>query len=314
LTVYVHGRREGGRLSAKKVVLLAVLYVAALDSKEMALVLPLFVLVGEAWFAHRGNADLRSGVGLGTVLTLITVAFCVGRILGEKGLSAAPSYQLRLTVGDYLASSASCIENIFYRPLESVTHWHVVAVWVMLASVTLWRRTFPLVFGFVFATIGHAPLAAIGRGGGPGLYIPLLGWAMLAAIGLAWLTSLIERRIGRWFSYGFLIVVVAWIGQFTYRNKIEQMDAVRSGQVQTWAVLESLRALDPPRLKGQKLLIVDDPFDGYEMYFIARLWFQSKTLDVTLSRKEPDGVPQARWAEFTDVLRFQPNGTVEWIR
>ena len=74
-------------------------------------------------------------------------------------------------------------------------------------------------------------------------------------------------------------------------------------QEPTWAVIQQLRNLDPKVAPGSKVLFVDDPFEAWDMYFIAELWFRDRTLELRLQRKVP--LPEPEIAEMDYIFQFR---------
>ncbi len=58
------------------------------------------------------------------------------------------------------------------------------------------------------------------------------------------------------------------------------------GQV-TWAVINEITALRPRVRPHSRVVFENDPFNGWDMVFIAEAWFRDRTLEYRLTRKTP---------------------------
>jgi hypothetical protein len=77
---------------------------------------------------------------------------------------------------------------------------------------------------------------------------------------------------------------------------------------QTGDTLAQLRALNPRVKSGTQVAFLNDPFDGWDMSFIAELWFRDKSLRFHLQRKTP--LPPEELAKMT-VFDFQDGRLVQ---
>jgi hypothetical protein len=320
LVYYLRCRRIDTGWTNKHVVLLSLLYIAALDAKEMALTLPLVLLVYELTQMctdGSGRAEwwdsLRKSWKPITVIVLLTVAYIPRKVWGPDALAAIPGYHIIPGLKSFLTANGSYIENIFYRPLDSVQWQGTLWVWfALLLLIAVFRRR-QMWFSWCCIVISGVPTAIIGRGGGPALYIPLVAWSLLISSLMIETASLVPRRAWRGTCYVAIIMLVCFVAWYTRRDKRVQMPLVYSGQEKTWSVLEALRRLDTHAPKGAKILFVDDPFEGWDMVFIARLWFRDPSLDVYLSRKLDRAPTREQLQTFDQVIVFQ-DGSLHILR
>lgn len=307
-THYLKCRRNETPFTVKELSVLAVLYICALNAKEMAFTLPGLVIAYEA-------ANLRPGhlrqivrkcwmpIGL---LIVVSIADIPAKIWGPHALAANSSYQLVPTFTGILNANASYIENIFYRPLESLRWQHTIWIWSLTLLLAVISRQRHLLFSWCCVTLIGTPTALIGRGGGPGLYIPLLAWSLFISSIIIGAGGMIgERRILRRLYWAGVFVLVGFVAWYTHRTKWTQMPAVYSGQVATWAAIEALRTLNIEIPKGGKVLFLDDPFDDWDMVFIARLWFRDPTLEVDLAKRTTRPAPVSELGKYDRVLKFE---------
>src|SRR6516165_11124790 len=90
LLYYLHCRRRGGRggLTIGQIALFLVFYVCALDSKEMAVSLPVLVLAYELLF-HGRRAKVAAALAAGAV----TLVFILGKTIGPGTLTTMDAYK-----------------------------------------------------------------------------------------------------------------------------------------------------------------------------------------------------------------------------
>jgi hypothetical protein len=55
----------------------------------------------------------------------------------------------------------------------------------------------------------------------------------------------------------------------------------------TWQTIEQLRALNPHLEPHSQAVFLHDPFEAWDMAFIADLWFRDHTIDFHLQRFTP---------------------------
>jgi len=55
----------------------------------------------------------------------------------------------------------------------------------------------------------------------------------------------------------------------------------------TWQVIQQLDEMRPRVQPHSHIVFLNDPFEGWDMAFIAQLWFRDRSLDIRLDRKTP---------------------------
>jgi hypothetical protein len=174
----------------------------------------------------------------------------------------------------------------------------VVAVWVLLACLA-WRRQRPVLrFCWVFLMLTPLPLAVLLGRGAACLYIPLAGWAVFAAIVLTDVAGAVARFLAedplfRRAGYAVLFAVIVcasfffWARKNDYhRREFVQVAMTDLGGPTAYAI-QQLRALNPHLKSDTDVAFLHDPFEGWDMAFIAELWFRDKTLRFHLQHQTP---------------------------
>jgi hypothetical protein len=214
LTYYVHNREKGLLLRPMQCVGFLALYVCALNSKEMAVTLPVIVLVYELlkyyhaserqkflrWILHDASPALFAGA--------ITAIYCYNKFYGPgfAGFFGPEIVEYRLEPGrlpawvgaalalytphyswrQFIESNARFVSELFYvGPNHVLTGGELLAIWALLFAYAFLRRDRMLQLMAFWVVVTPLPLAFIAPRGGARLYILLFGWAMIFAK-LAW--------------------------------------------------------------------------------------------------------------------------------
>lgn len=177
LGYYVRIRREGRLLTTRSLLVLLAFYGAALGSKEMAVSLPIVLLVYEALF-HPHFREWRQRLVPVLVLSMVTLLAMVMKILTPNQMTAninheyAPHFGVRYIARGYLH---------YYQLLVFDDHLKgvfLVAGLLVLLLLALALRNRVMVFGFLFANLALIPVCVIPQRAGTMWYVPLIGWAL----------------------------------------------------------------------------------------------------------------------------------------
>lgn len=331
LLLYVSIRRTR-LLRSPEIAAFLLLYLCALNSKEMALTMPL-VLIAYEWTYHKpevgqtppsvvlgqGLAWLR-GPGL---LILFTAALGLANLYGKKfgvyPILDRPAYQPVFSLERYMAFQKASLFELSGHLMRP--GWRgVVFFWVLVTYLT-WRRPRPwLRFTWAYMLVTPLPIAfLIDRTQGC-LYIPLVGWAMFAAavfrdlIGAA--TDFLSRepvlgRLGRAPIFALLTAagVVFWVNHMRIlKVTVIQPAAAAQGTV-TANVIAQLRKLHPRIPPQGQVVFLNDPFSDWDMTFIGTLWFADRTIHVYNQRLEQ--LSPAELARMDAVFDFQNGRLVQ---
>ena len=305
---YARVRAQGRLLRGGETALAMGLYFCALNSKEMALTLPIVLLAYE-WFYHpedgrpatwtpSGIARWLRGPGRVTLYCVaLNLVFLYGKAFSPDALMKAEAYRPQLSLHRVFAFEKQAMGDLLLS--WGSFNWRgVVALWVALAYLA-WRRPRPVLrFCWVFLIFTPLPLAVLEGRGGACLYIPLAGWAVFAAVVLTDVASATARFLAReplfrraGYAWLFAAIVCAsffcWAKKNDYQRRAFVWDAMAHVGEQTAKTIEQLRALNPHVKSGADLVFLNDPFDGWDMSFIAELWFRDRTLRFHLQRKVP---------------------------
>ncbi len=299
LTYYVSRRSGGAQLTWKQTALFLLLYIGALDSKEMAVTLPVMVLIYEAiWhppaaFSFTDAARwLRREAMPALIGGALTLVYLVGKIEGADSILTMPAYRPEFTWSRYWESTTRFVNTILYaRPGGGFGPASIIALAAVLLFLAWRTRRKHLLFLWCFLWIAPLPVTFVSERGGACLYIPLAGWAMTAAALLVWLSTRAARVI-RWVPPAITVAVLVAIGAGIYwrQTASEQkyvFPATRDSTRLTMSAIEQVRALQPAVKPRSRIYVVQDPFPEWDMKFILELTYRDRTVDVSLGDKVP---------------------------
>jgi hypothetical protein len=108
------------------------------------------------------------------------------------------------------------------------------------------------------------------------------------------LTPALEREplVGRLGHAGIVELLVAygillWGRENREYKREHAVDVMTSLGRESWGVIEPFRAVNPQVRHGGKVAFLSDPFDGWDMLFVAESWFCDRTLDIQVARHGP---------------------------
>jgi len=283
---YVRIRQSGKLLSARQIVVWCLLYVAALNSKEMAVALPVFIAAYE-WFYHQRIAWREV-----PIFGVITVLSIVGKYRGPEHMTANPAYLPDISVRNYFDAFQIYSGKLFFRE-EWFDLRKGLALLVLLAGIAWLLKAPHLKLSFVIITCGILPVAFITHRGAFVLYMPMVGWAMYGA------TILVGARDAVLPSKPFVSQVVLFLAVMLLLGWIQRSRHdpkwLASSKDKIELIAESMRRVNPTLPKGAKVLFLNDPFEideSWQMKGLLQLVYNDHDLDVqTLKRLNPHPDP-----------------------
>jgi hypothetical protein len=281
--------RDRGPLRIPHLAVFLALYICALDSKEMAVTLPVLVLAYELFFKGR-HAKF--------VPVLIAAAITAIYIFGKTGhgtLTDMEAYRPVFTWARFAESNIRYLNSIFYTKLFTIQG--VLLLWSVLLYIGLRQMRLPLpdprwLFLWVWVVVTPLPIAFLPLRGGPMLYVVLPGWAMLAAL----TCRSLARRISRDIIFKGIprraIMLLALAGCLTAyvhetwrRDRLDrEIDLSIGGD--TRELVNGLRAINIQPAAGSRILFLNDPFPKWwTTFFAASLLWEDPTLEIYLQNQ-----------------------------
>ena len=304
---YVRIRQSGRDLRIWEWIVCCGLYICALNSKEMAVTLPLFIGAYE-WIYHGIGKPMR----VAAALVVITLVFVIGKTTGPERITSNPEYHPAVSVTRYLEAFQTYTGKLFYHET-----WFNVKKGVsllLLLMLTAWISEAPqLRLGFVILTLGILPVAFITPRGGFVLYMPMVGWSLFGATLLVRAREAVLRRPPSLFAQSFLFVMVTaglgWIHRSHYESTW-----LTSPKDKLKVTVDGMRRLQPQVTHGAKVLFLNDLFEideNWQLKGLLQLTYDDHDLQVeSLKRMNPQPDAQQQ-ANFDYVFQFIERGVIQ---
>jgi hypothetical protein len=329
LAYYVHVREKGFSLRPVQLLGFLVLYVCALNFKEMAVTLPAIILIYEflksprwpdwkaflRWIRSYGAPSLIAG--------LLTVFYLYGKTHGSSSLASLDPYRPEYSWHNFIASNAKFVGELLFaghaiNPITLLMLWASVFIYAFiprdrtLQLMAFWIVIVPLPLAFIVPIRGDATL-----------YLLLFGWAMIFAKVAMDLITLISTfpgiarnrtltdataaeascevapRIVR--IAGSLLVAFA-LAAFTHRENQRLRVPWLNVGAKTSHVIQTFRSLGvhPSRGSSVLLLLKEHIFQNkWNVFFIASLVWNDHSLRI--------------WVESANELTPQQEADVDYI-
>jgi hypothetical protein len=329
---YARVRAQGRLLRGRETALVMALYLAALDSKEMALTLPIVLLAYE--WVYQQSRDRKGALpaglpkeiarwlrGPGRVMlycAALNLVYLYGKAFGPDPLMGAPGYRPVLSLERIVAFEKTAMDDLFLA--WGSFGWRGAAAVCLALAYLAWRRPRPVLrFCWLFLMLTPLPLAVLEGRGAACLYIPLAGWAVFAAVNLTDVAGasarfLADEPVFRLAGYSGLFCALLCASFFLWakENNYLKREFVRVAMADlgrpTNDAIRNLRALNPRVKSGAHVVFLNDPFEGWDMTFIAELWFRDRSLRFDLQRRTP--LPAEALSKMT-VFDFQEGRLVQ---
>jgi hypothetical protein len=329
LTYYIHFRKRGAGLRPLQLLGFLTLYVCALNCKEMAVTLPVIVLIYEflksphwaSWKAFFRWSWFFAAPSL--IAGLLTALYIYGKTHGRDALTTMAPYRPRLSWHQFITSNAKFVEELLFAQ-HTITPKTLLVLWAVVFIYAFMRRDRTLQLMAFWVVIVPLPIAFIlpVRGGGS-LYLLLFGWAMIFAKVTADLITLISKssifvgeRVGTGAANGaslggaarkmsagvFRLVatlsVASALAIFTQcENQRLGVPGLNVG-AKTSHVIQALRSLDLHPTPGSSVLLLlkENVFQNkWNVFFLASLIWDDHSLRIWVEGlHEP---PQVTWSE-----------------
>jgi len=311
LGLYVAARGRKQYLGNAQLAGFLILYIFALDSKEMAVTLPFVIiayelLLGEPAVGALGEPAAGSLIRRwlpSAVSVLMTVPYVVGKLSHSSPLIGNESYRLHISPGNYIAGLThyfDLLSSIHPGTLRAPICMLVIFLAAAIALITRDRR---LMFGLAFILITPLPIVFVALRGAYVMYIPMFGMALYLAVAIV---KLRDALVGPRLQFASFAVCAAVVIAF---------HAARPWQPYANPFIHStvsqLSEIQPRVPNGSKVLFVDDPFDKddpWVLMFICRLHYGLPELQVDRAK-----LMAAKPDRNSYDLIFQ-YGDARWIR
>lgn len=315
LTHYIAMRREGARWTARQVSAMMLLYLAALASKEMAVVLPVWIALYELIYAT-GKAWWKRFWFVWASLP-VTLAYIAVKVTGAHRMTLNPDYRLHLSLHAFLAGWRHYLPELFYGAAQ-FTDLLVVAFWMAFAAIAWRARRRELWLAWWMTITGALPFLFIAPRGFYAMYLTLPGWDLFAATLLLLLRAkaiAVFPRLAAWLGVrteqlALFAVVLAVAIPLHWHEKPAGSAWVAGAFQQTRPLLEQLAARYPAMPHGARILFLSDPCPphDYILYFLMALRYRDPDLHVDRAKDDPRLLLDSARAPYDYVFAWNQGG------
>jgi hypothetical protein len=333
LAYYLNIRERGSSLRPLQLLGFLVLYIMALNCKEMAVTLPVIVLIYEVLKSPRW-ADWkalvlwgRSYVVPSLIGGLLTVFYVYGKLHGSGSLASLDPYRPTYSWHNFTASNAKFVGQLLFAG-HTVTPTAVLFLWALVFVYAFLRRDRTLQLMAFWVVIVPLPLAFIvPTRADASLYLLLFGWAIIFAkvvFDLITLISKFSSWVGNRVLFGAkgtavvgntlrkiplqvfpivatLLVALAFAGFTQRENQRLRVPSFNVGE-KTSHVIQTFRSLElSPRHGSSVLLVLKENIfrNKWNVFFIASLVWNDHSLRI--------------WVENANELTPRQQANVDYI-
>lgn len=332
LAYYVNIRERGSSLRPLQLLGFLALYVMALNCKEMAVTLPVIVLIYEFLKSHRWTDWkaflhwVRSYAAPSLIAGLLTVFYVYGKLHGSGSLASLAPYRPKYSWHNFTASNAKFVGQLLFAG-NTVTPTALLLLWALVFIYAFLRRDRTLQLMAFWVVLVPLPLAFIvPMRVDASLYLLLFGWAMIFAKVVFDLITLISklsvfvgnrvppaakdaavgnasRKIpSRALSIVATLLVGLALAAFTQQeNQRLRVPRFNVG-AKTSRVIHTFRSLDLSPRHGSSILLLlkENIFQNkWNVFFIASLVWSDHSLRI--------------WVENVNELTPQQQANVDYI-
>lgn len=320
LAYYIHVREKEGPLRPQQVLGFLALYVMALNCKEMAVTLPIMILIYEFLKSPRwANWKAffrwsRSCAAPSLIAGVVTVFYIYGKTHGSGSLASLDPYQPRYSLYNFTASNAKFVGQLLFAG-HTITPIALLILWMLVFIYAFIRRDRTLQLMAFWIVIVPLPLAFIVpiRNNGS-IYLLLFGWAMIFAKVVFDLITLISKfsasvgnrilavataatvgdtsrkvspRVFRIIATLLVAFVLATLTQ--QENQRLQVLWLKVGE-KTSHVIRTFRSLDRRPTPGSRVLLLlkenhfQNKWDKWYVFFVASLVWGDRSLEILVEK------------------------------
>lgn len=321
LLYYLRIRQTGRRLNKLQIAVLLLLYIGALEAKEMAVSLPVMLLSYELirHWPVRPTQELRKWIWqepLPSLLAgLITAIYILGKNIGPDALSKSAPYRPRFSWHQYYWTSVKFINQIFYQQSNGWIGMVMLFPGLAVLALIAWRlRQKALGWAIVFVLITPLPITFIPERGGALLYVTLFGWALMGAIIIVTVCRTVMARVAAPGLYrdsvSSLALMLCFISIWSatdYANR-NRKEGIKPDAALTSSVIEQLTPILRDVKPGSKIAFMNNLFDGWNLVFIAELLCHDRSVTAKVNTMTPMSAEELAQEDY--IFAFEDNKLV----
>ncbi|MBI2820555.1 MAG: hypothetical protein HYX73_11295, partial [Acidobacteria bacterium] len=326
LLYYVRIRQAGRWLRPAQWAWLCLLYLCALNAKEMAVTLPLFLGIYEFLFSPPAGLSgmerwLRQEFRGAFLTGILTLPFAIGKLLGAGSLIENPAYRPAISGGKFLDTFHLYLNPFFYQD-HFFRDSNTAQLLLLMLVVALWQKSRVLLFSWTFLLLSVLPFIFLPHYAAFFLYIPSVGWALFGASIIVSLRKLLWRgvcsisvKLGRvkappgWPVGPILIfLLLACVLGIAHRpESLKTLAHFRSVQPPVREMTAELDRELPTVPARSRILFLDDPFPAgdYSLLFLVRLFYDDLSLEI--GRRKSGALPPEDDQPYDFAFTFSNN-------
>lgn len=304
LDLYVRMRARQSEDRAQLAGLL-ILFACALDSKEMAVSIPLMAYAYDVLFHARWRPTPFT-----IASSLMTVAYVAGKASGDTALFRDPVYRPTFTAGAYLSAWVNYFNDLFI----TVDFFNVGRAALLLAVLLAFSVPSRIrLWGWLLMVLGILPIALIPPRGLGAAYIPMTGLAIICADLVARVRA---HTVPSAPAPALLAAILAALSWIHVSRGIYDAGWILGQERMIAAQIPVLRARLPDIPRHSKILVIHDPFEKepwgrWSSTFLLRMMKDDPDLDVVrFDQLDPAEAATAKASpdSYAAVIDFAPNG------
>ena len=311
---YLRIRNRGKLLNLRQTILFLLLFLAALNSKEMAVTIPILLVIYE-WIYHRPDgrsaaalaAWVRGPARMAWIAAVLDAVDIYPKIIGANAMTTALSYHPVFTWERLHPFLVETLRELFCSWVWIPGWRDFLLLGLTLAVFAWWNLRRPILpFLFWYLLVVPFPIAFLPGKAQACLTLIMEGGAIFLAVIFAgaveWLSPLLARlfQADRRRIAAFLIGVTLffWVERQSHLREMTGGAPMTTLGFETWDLIQQLTASGFHPKPGSMVAFTEDPFlETYDMYFLVRLWLHDRTVKVHVTRFGPLPAPELAKAD-----------------
>ena len=282
--VYIGGRQAGHPVSWRRTAAVAVTYLLALDSKELAATLPGILLIYELLYRRRDFRDRQKALRIGGLLAAMFVVGAVYLKVKVADMSHNSAYDPHVTVAFILKNLGFYLHELLYLPENWVTPVKACLIVGGLIAAGALIRSRPAVFGVLYFVAELVPVAVIASRSGYAAYVAYFGLAMTVGAMVSGVRTHLSRLTKRkdLETASAVVVFAGFAVLLGWAHMVRRMPAngyFEWDKPKVMALMDDFRQTIPEFPPHVRVLLIDDVWGpDWGPMFLLRLMYRDETV------------------------------------
>jgi len=323
LAFYLRVRSRPRPPRAWELVVMSAFFICALNAKEMAVTLPVSLLLYEWFYRRDAMRDATRSVrgfwkwltadGRGVVVSgLLTLMFVIGRTRGG-GLMENSAYQPVFSWRRFMETSVNFVSPLFFRDDRFPFPFGVVTlIWLVLLAVAWATRSRALKFAWFFLMLSVLPVAFIPPRGPEQYYITFFGWVLYAATLLNEITKQLFSRMPQFARFeevrpaALLLCAAAAMYGINSAYTWSLVKSVAEEGEELRIIANQIHQLRPALRQGSRILFLHDPIeDPWRIQALISLSYGDDSLEIDRGRNVEKPLGPSDIASYDYVFDYR---------